>query len=164
MIRHTNKLETIDTELANVVQTLHWGAGRYDLNILLGKINESDWPVYELQGQNLNELNAERNKIGLHSMDRVANNKIVEPNWISSLKNGRGVVVIFTNGDFRNKSNLQIELALAWLVEKFPNLIVEKCENKKFDSFLLTFTKLKTKKIVVEQPNETETIENEKAV
>jgi hypothetical protein len=130
----------------------------------LGKINESDWPVYELQGQNLNELNAERNKIGLHSMDRVANNKIVEPNWISSLKNGRGVVVIFTNGDFRNKSNLQIELALAWLVEKFPNLIVEKCENKKFDSFLLTFTKLKTKKIVVEQPNETETIENEKAV
>jgi hypothetical protein len=143
---------------------LHWGAGRYDLNILLGKINESDWPVYELQGQNLNELNAERNKIGLHSMDRVANNKIVEPNWISSLKNGRGVVVIFTNGDFRNKSNLQIELALAWLVEKFPNLIVEKCENKKFDSFLLTFTKLKTKKIVVEQPNETETIENEKAV
>ena len=167
MIRHENKLNTIDTDLATVVSTLHWGAGRYDLNILLGKVDESNWPVYELQGGNLNELNVERNKIGLHSMDRAANNKIVEPNWISVLKNGRGVVVVFTNRDFRNKSNPQIETALSWLNERFPNLIIEKCENKKFDSFLLTFTKLKSKKIVVEQTTEIETIEvieNEKTV
>lgn len=164
MIRHENKLDSIDTELATVVQTLHWGAGRYDLHVLIGKVNESDWPVYELQGSNLNELNAERNKIGLHSKDRAANLKIVEPNWISSLKNGRGVVVVFTNRDFRNKSNPQIETALAWLNEKFPNLIIEKCENKKFDSFLLTFTKPKVKKQVVEQTTEIEPIENEKTV
>jgi hypothetical protein len=164
MIRHQNKLNEIETDLATVVSTLHWGAGRYDLHILLGKVDESDWPVYELQGSNLNELNVEREKIGLHKMDRNANNKIVESNWISVLKNGRGVVIVFTNRDFRNKANLQIEMALAWLVEKFPNLIVEKCENKKFDSFLLTFTKLKSKKIVVEQTSEIEPIENEKTV
>jgi hypothetical protein len=164
MIRHQNKLNEIETELATVVQTLHWGAGRYDLHILLGKVNESDWPVYELQGSNLNELNAEREKIGLHKMDRNANHKIVESNWISVLKNGRGVVIVFTNRDFRNKSNSQIETALSWLVEKFPNLIIEKCENKKFDSFLLTFTKPKSKKIVVEQTTEIEQIENEKTV
>jgi hypothetical protein len=164
MIRHQNILDTIDTELSTVVQTLHWGAGRYDLHVLIGKINESEWPVYELQGQNLNELNVERAKHNLHPKDRNANLKIVESNWISVLKNGRGVVVVFTNRDFRNKSNKQIETALEWLVEKFPNLIVEKCENKKFDSFLLTFTKPKSKKIVVEQPTEIEQIENEKTV
>jgi len=97
-------------------------------------------------------------------MDRAANNKIVESNWISVLKNGRGVVVVFANRDFRNKSNPQIETALSWLNERFPNLIIEKCENKKFDSFLLTFTKLKSKKIVVEQTSEIEQIENEKTV
>ena len=164
MIRHENKLDTIDRELATVVQTLHWGAGRYDLHVLIGKVNESEWPVYELQGSNLNELNAERQKIGKHAMDRNANLKIVESNWISCLKTGRGVVVVFTNRDFRNKSNSQIETALQWLNEKFPNLIIEKCENKKFDSFLLTFTKPKLKKQVVEPTTEIEPIENEKTV
>ena len=159
MIRHEKKLETIESQLNNVIQTLHWGIGRFDIHILIGQISESEWPIYELQGANLNELNAERNKIGLHSMDRNANVKIVESNWISCLKNGRGVVVVFAKKDFRVKADSQIESGLDWLVEKFPNLIIEKCENKKFDSFLLTFTKPKVKKQPVEIKTDNEPIE-----
>ena len=150
--------------MANVISTLHWGIGRFDLHLMIGKVNESEWSIYELQGQNLNELNAERAKHNLHPKDRNANLKIVESNWISSLKGGNGIVISFAKRDLRVKSNSQIETGLEWLNEKFPNLIVEKCENKKFDSFLLTFTKPKSKKIVVEQPTEIEQIENEKTV
>ena len=164
MIRHEKILDNINSEMANVISTLHWGIGRFDLHLMIGKVNESEWSIYELQGHNLNELNAERAKHNLHPKDRSANLKIVESNWISSLKGGNGIVISFAKRDLRVKSNSQIETGLEWLNEKFPNLIVEKCENKKFDSFLLTFTKPKSKKIVVEQPTENQTIENEKTV
>ena len=154
MIRNEKTLDNINSEMANVVSTLHWGIGRYDLHLLIGKVTENEWSIHELQGQNLNELNTERAKHGLHPKDRSANLKIVESNWISSLKNGNGIVICFAKRDLRVKSNPQIETGLEWLNEKFPNLIIEKSENKKFDSFLLTFTKPKSKKIVVEQPIE----------
>ena len=145
MINEKPKLENINPVVIAAVDAIHYGIGRsYDITILVGQVDDDTWPIWALQGRDTKGLNEVRKKMGLFTLAENESISVVHESWKETLCNGESVVLL--NGMFQ------------WLNQTYPNIIVEKCENPKYDTFLIsgTFTegmKIPSPSPMVEEPS-----------
>lgn len=159
MINEKPKLENINPVVIAAVDAIHYGIGRsYDITILVGQVDDETWPIWSLQGRDTKGLNEVRKKMGLFTLAENESISVVQESWKETLCDGESVVLLFNKFAYRYKENKEIKGMFQWLNQTYPNIIVEKCENPKYDTFLIsgTFTegmKIPSPSPMVEEPS-----------
>jgi hypothetical protein len=106
-----------------------------------------------LQGRDTKGLNEVRKKMGLFTLAENESISVVQESWKETLCNGESVVLLFNKYAYRYKENKEIQGMFNWLKETYPNIIVEKCENPKYDTFLISGTlEIPSPSPMVEEP------------
>lgn len=138
--------------LINAMDFLHYGLGRYDMQIIYSKVSENIWEAVEKQGGPINEVNRIREKCGLHKINQVSNFRTVKKAWKTPLLEGRGVVISIQSLSFRYKMNEEIKNVFEWFIQERPMFKIDSIETPKFDLFFIHLKKEKQESTTDEIP------------
>lgn len=149
MIYKEQHLKGSDSILISALQTFHYGLGHpFDIQILLAKGNADYFDVYEQQGGDVMPLNELRKSMGLYPLTFADNFKVVKKTWGKVIASGKGCVFTIEKKSYKFKKNNDIQTAIEWFNEKFPDIKIDILSNKKYDSIFMSLKVKETKEDV----------------
>lgn len=154
MVSGTQQLGATDNKIINAINWLQFALGKsYNISIIIGRVSEEMWQVYEKQGSDLNEINSLRDKFNLNKLNPKTNFKLVKKAWGKNIINGKAAVIVIQKYGLRLKDNKDIISALEWLPKQCQDIKTDKFSNERYDVYYIGYKfKEQKEEQVIEQP------------